>query len=260
MPPSGLHIGYPPGLAPDKWLRRMAERFPSTSVETTLLDVAEAQLARAPHLLASGFDVVFVREPADAPRSAPPGLARIPLHDEAQAVLVPKDHEASLFPSLTSAALEGERWVDAVDPLTASSADVAAHVELVAANVGLGRLPLPLARAHSRRDVVVVPLEEPAVTRLGIAWLPERGEEEALAGFVGIVRGRTANTSRGSEANPGGDERRGRATSGREVRGDAGGTTRGGRRPEGRSRGAGGRGGRGRGGGHGGGRGGRGRR
>lgn len=194
-----LRIGYPPGLSPDKWLRRMAGRFPAVQLDTTLVDVGRAQLAQAPELLAAEFDVVFVREPAEAPRSAPAGLARIPLYTEDLAVLVPRDHEASLFSSLSLAELDGERWVDPVDSLTSSSSEVEMHIELVAANVGLGLLPLPLARAYSRRDVVVVPLDEPARTRMGIAWLPTRGDEDELAGFVGIVQGRTERTSRGPE-------------------------------------------------------------
>ena len=198
-PAASLCIGYPPGLSPDKWLRRMAGRFPTVHLDTTLVDVGRAQLAQAQDLLASDFDVVFVREPAEAPRSAPEGLARIPLYLEDLAVLVPRDHEASLFPSLSLSDLEGERWVDPVDALASSSAEVEAHVELVAANVGLGLLPLPLARAHSRRDVVVIPLDEPPRTRMGIAWLPDRGEEDEIAGFVGIVQGRTERTSRGPE-------------------------------------------------------------
>lgn len=202
-PAGSLRIGYPPGLSPDKWLRRMAARFPQVQLDTTLVDVGRAQLAQAPDLLASGFDVVFVREPAEAPRSAPEGLARIPLYAEDLAVLVPRDHEASLFPSLSLADLDGERWVDPVDALASSSADVETHVALVAANVGLGLLPLPLARAHSRRDVAVIRLDEPPRTRMGIAWLPGRGDEDEIAGFVGIVQGRTERTSRGPGTAPG---------------------------------------------------------
>lgn len=196
-PAASLRIGYPPGLSPDKWLRRMAGRFPSVHLDTTLVDVGRAQLAHAPELLASECDVVFVREPAEAPRSAPAGLARIPLYVEDLALLVPRDHEASLFSSLTLTDLDGERWVDSADALASSSAEVKMHVELVAANVGLGLLPLPLARAHSRKDVAVIPLDEPPRTRMGIAWLPDRGDEDEIAGFVGIVQGRTERTSRG---------------------------------------------------------------
>lgn len=201
-PAASLRIGYPPGLSPDKWLRRMAGRFPTVHLDTSLVDVGRAQLAQAQDLLASEFDVVFVREPAEAPRSAPAGLARIPLYVEDLAVLVSRDHEASLFSSLTLADLDGERWVDPVDALASSSAEVEMHVELVAANVGLGLLPLPLARAHSRKDVAVIPLDEPPRTRMGIAWLPERGDEDEVAGFVGIVQGRTERTSRGPEPAP----------------------------------------------------------
>lgn len=197
-----LRIAYPPGLSPDKWVRRMSERHPSVQVTASLVDVRQATIQGAAELLASDVDVAFVREAASAERSAPAGLARIPLYEEAMAVLVPKDHEASLFPELAPEELDGERWLDPVDPLDASSQDVSTAVELVAANVGITRMPLPLARSFSRRDVVVIPLAVEPETRMGVCWLPERGEEEMLEAFVGIVRGRTANTSRNESRPP----------------------------------------------------------
>lgn len=194
--PAGLRIAYPPGLSPDKWLRRMSERHPSVRVTASLVDVRRATSQGAADLFADDFDLAFIREPASADRSAPAGLARIPLYDEAMAVVVPRDHEASLFVELAPEELAEERWLDPVDPLSSTSVEVATAVELVAANVGIVALPLPLARSFSRRDVVVVPLAVEPQTRMGVCWLPERAEIPGLDEFVGIVRGRTANTSR----------------------------------------------------------------
>lgn len=195
--PAPLRIAYPPGLAPDKWLRRMSERHPGVHLAPSLVDVSAATIHNAPQLLRTAADIAFVREAATAPRSAPPGLMRIPLYEEAMAVLVPGGHEATLFTELAPDDLDGERWLDTVDPLTASSTEVEGVVELVAANVGVAQMPLALARSFSRRDVVVIPLTTAPHTRMGVCWLPERNEDEALEAFIGIVRGRTANTSRG---------------------------------------------------------------
>ncbi|MFD2393349.1 hypothetical protein ACFSSF_05245 [Dietzia aerolata] len=72
----------------------------------------------------------------------------------------------------------------------------------MAANVGLLVLPLPYARSLSRRDVVVRPLEGVPATRMGVAWSAAREGEELIDEFVGIVRGRSAASSRGGAEAP----------------------------------------------------------
>ncbi|HBD22315.1 MAG TPA: LysR family transcriptional regulator, partial [Dietzia sp.] len=144
----------------------------------------------------------FLREPDDAPRSAPAGLLRVPLYTETMAVLAEKDHELAAFDSLGIADLEGERWLEPVDPITAPPEEVSAAVDLVAAGVGLLVLPAPYARALSRRDVVARPVDGVPATRMGIAWSPARETDELIDEFVGIVRGRRAGTSRGAAGEP----------------------------------------------------------
>ena len=70
-----------------------------------------------------------------------------------------------------------------------------AYVELVAAGVGLALMPMSVARAHSRRDVVARPVADAPDTGIGLAWL-RASEDPRLDTFIGIVRGRTANSSR----------------------------------------------------------------
>jgi DNA-binding transcriptional LysR family regulator len=195
-PTPRLRIGYVPGVQPDKWLGRWRERRPGARVTARRVGDPRAGLAEAPG--EADFDVIFLREPDDAPRSAPPGLLRIPLYTETMAVLAVKDHELGAFDTLTPDDLEGERWLDPVDAITATPDEVSAAVDLVAAGVGLLVLPLPYARSLSRRDVVARPLEGVPATRMGVAWSPAREGDELVDEFVGIVRGRTANTSRGA--------------------------------------------------------------
>lgn len=189
-----LRVGYVPGVQPDKWLARWRERRPDVPISARRIGDPVASLAARPG--DGDIDVAFFREPDDAPRSAPPGLLRIPLYTETMAVLAEKDHELSAFAGLTLTDLEGERWLDPVDAISATPAEVSAAVDLVAAGVGLLVLPMPYARSLSRRDVVERPLEGVPATRMGVAWSPAREGDEMIDEFVGIVRGRTANTSR----------------------------------------------------------------
>lgn len=195
----GLAIGYVPGVQPDKWLTRWRERHPDVPVSARRVGDPRADLALS--AAADGFDVVFFREAADAPRSAPEGLLRVPLYTETMAVLAEKDHELGAFDSLSPGDLEGETWLDPVDTLVATPDEVTSAVDLVAANVGLLVLPLPYARSLSRRDVVIRPLDGVPATRMGVAWSSRREGDELIDEFVGIVRGRSAASSRsGSDA------------------------------------------------------------
>jgi DNA-binding transcriptional LysR family regulator len=67
--------------------------------------------------------------------------------------------------------------------------------ELVAANVGLALMPMSVARAHSRRDVIARPVTDAADTGIALVW-PRESDDPRLDTFIGIVRGRTANSSR----------------------------------------------------------------
>ena len=124
------------------------------------------------------------------------------LYTETMAVLAEKGHELGAFDSLGIADLEGERWLEPLDPIHATPEEVSAAVDLVAANVGLLVLPLPYARSLSRRDVVGRPLEGVPATRMGVAWSAAREGEGLIDEFVGIVRGRSAASSRGGAEAP----------------------------------------------------------
>lgn len=202
-----LRVGFVPGVQPDKWLARWRERRPDVPVTAHRAGDPRSGLSETAG--EGDFDVVFLREPDDAPRSAPSGLLRIPLYTETMAVLAEKDHALGAFASLAPDDLDGERWLDPVDTVTAMPAEVSAAVDLVAAGIGLLVLPQPYARSLSRKDVVERPLEGVPATRMGIAWSPAREGDEMIDEFVGIVRGRTANTSR-SRVGRGGPAGKGR--------------------------------------------------
>ena len=69
-------------------------------------------------------------------------------------------------------------------------------VEIVASGTGVLVLPMSVARMHQRKDVVAVPVRDLEPTRVGLAW-PTDEDDPRLEEFVGVVRGRTARSSRG---------------------------------------------------------------
>jgi DNA-binding transcriptional LysR family regulator len=183
-----LRLDYVAGVSPAKWLRAWADRRPDLPLEAERVDEA-VQLDR---LRREQADVAFVRLPIDET-----GLHRIPLWEEVAVAALPKDHPLAEADALELADLEGE-------PRAPEQDDPAMTLELVAAGTGWALLPHSLARLHARRDVVAIPVTDAAPTRIALVWRVERDDED-IQEFVGVVRGRTARSSRGADE-PGGAE------------------------------------------------------
>lgn len=170
-------VAFVPGVTPGKWERIWRERMPRSPLELRLLP-ADAALAS---LHAGEAHMAFLRDV-----TADDELHVIPLYRERAVVVAPKDHPVAAFDELTLAELAGE---------TVLAGDDAATVELVAANVGLALMPMSVARAHSRRDVVARPVTDAGDTGIGLAWL-RASDDPRVDTFIGIIRGRTPNSSR----------------------------------------------------------------
>ncbi len=169
-----------PGVTLTKWRRIWAERLPRTP-----LDVVEVtQAGQRAALLTDEVDMCFVRLPVDTE-----GLHTIPLYDDVPVVIAPKDHPLSAFEDVTRADLDGETFV--VDDPEATG------VDRVAWGAGLMIVPLSVARTHSRRDLIHRPVTDAEPTTIALAWLMDN-PNELIEEFIGIVRGRTANSSRTS--------------------------------------------------------------
>ena len=175
-----LRLDYVAGVSPAKWLRAWAGRRPDLPLEATRVEQAE-QLTS---LRAGDADVAFVRLPVDTE-----GLHAIPLWEEVAVAVLPKDHPLAEADALELADLEDE-------PRAPEQPDAAMTVELVAAGTGLALLPHGVARLHHRRDVVAIPVTDAAHTRIALVWRVERDDVD-IQEFVGVVRGRTARSSRG---------------------------------------------------------------
>lgn len=175
-----LSIAFVPGVTPGKWLSRWRERHPEVPIDVFPCDVG-AQL----EMLHSGrADMGFVRLPV-----ADESLHVIPLYSEQPVVVGPKDHEISVFDEVDLDSLD--------DPFLDPDAmgGEAMAVEVAASGAGLVILPMSVARLHNRKDVVFRPVSGVEESRIGLAWLAAN-TSELTEEFVGIVRGRTANSSR----------------------------------------------------------------
>ncbi len=177
--PRTLSVGFVPGVTPGKWVARWRERHPDVPLELHQHDDALAALRDG------SDDVVFVRLPVDRT-----GFHLIPLYEEQPVVVMSRDNELSLYDDVPPAELEGEMLLDVVEcggPKTA--------VEVAASGAGVVVLPMSVARLFARKDAVHRPVPGLPTTTIGIAWRVE-DESDDVEEFIGIVRGRTAQSSR----------------------------------------------------------------
>ncbi|MCU1415427.1 MAG: LysR family transcriptional regulator [Microbacteriaceae bacterium] len=157
-------IAFVAGVTLTKWTAAWEARHP------------DAPLAFEPTAAATQLDAVrerraqvaFVRLPVDAT-----GLSVIPLYEETAVVVVPRDHALAVRDSVTVA-------------------DVGDDFDI---------LPQSIARSFARKDTVTRPVSDAEPTRIALAWR-ESATTEQIEEFIGIVRGRTANSSRGAQEAP----------------------------------------------------------
>jgi DNA-binding transcriptional LysR family regulator len=176
-----LRVGFVAGVTPDKWARAWADRMPRSSLE--LVPVAEQDPVA---LLRSGqLDMALLRLPVDRD-----GLHLIPLYEEQPVVVVSREHPVSAYDRIDVAELSEENLLQDADvPLPRA-------LEVVAADAGIVIVPMSLARLHHRKDLVSVPVDGVPTSTVALAWLRET-DDEWVQTFIGVVRGRTVNSSRG---------------------------------------------------------------
>ncbi|MEV6058432.1 LysR family transcriptional regulator [Nocardia asteroides] len=181
--PASLRVGFVPGVTVSKWARIWGDRLPDHPLEVVGIAQGEQESA----LREGRVDLCFVRLPID--RS---DTNAIPLWQETPVAVVQKDDALSLLDTISPADLSEERIQDGTD--LDAAADTLA---LVAAVGGATVLPQSIARLHHRRDLVYRPISDTAFTEIALAW-PLGSDSPLLEEFVGIVRGRSANSSRGA--------------------------------------------------------------
>lgn len=176
-----LRFAYVAGVTPGKWIRRWEERMPHVPLRSFMSD-GGAQLS----VLRDGSaDLSFVRLPVDRE-----GLNVIPLYEEQPVVVAPKGHEISVFEDVALEDLAAETFLDA-DELGGPEA----ALQVVASGAGLLILPMSVARHFNVKDTVARRLSGAPGTEIALAW-PSGSTDEVIEEFIGIVRGRTAQSSR----------------------------------------------------------------
>ncbi|MFI0720889.1 LysR substrate-binding domain-containing protein [Streptomyces sp. NPDC021224] len=188
-------------MTPSKWVRIWAERLPDVPLELVAVPPVEA----AGLLRARGADAGLLRLPVDRT-----DLSAIPLYTETTVVIVPKDHFVAAAEEIALADLADELVLHPVDdtlgwerppgrPALERPATTADAVELVAAGVGVLVVPQSLARLHHRRDLTYRTVADAPQSQVALSWR-EDATTDLVDDFIGIVRGRTANSTRGRRA------------------------------------------------------------
>lgn len=215
-----------PGVTPAKWVRIWHERLPDVPLDLVAVPAAEA----AGVLRDRGADAGLVRLPIDRT-----DLSAIPLYTETTVVVVPKDHLVTAAEEVSAADLADEVVLHPLDdtlgwenppgrPALERPATTADAIALVAAGVGLLVVPQSLARLHHRRDLTYRPVTDAPASGVALSWR-EDGTTELVEQFIGIVRGRTVNSTRGRPPTPPQEKKSKRQDAGTAARKPARGTS-----------------------------------
>lgn len=198
--PSVFRLLVVPGVTAGRWSRVWAERLPGVELRLVHAEVA----AQTAVLAEARADAGLVRLPIGRDT-----IDAIPLYTEATVVVVPRDHVITAADDVTAGDLVGETllvprddvlaWTDPPVPTAVDRpATTAFAVELVAAGVGVLVVPQSLARLHHRRDVRYRVVTDAPTSSVALAWVRD-SHTDLVEEMIGIVRGRTANSTRGRE-------------------------------------------------------------
>jgi DNA-binding transcriptional LysR family regulator len=193
MPPL-LRVAFVTGTTPDKWARAWRDQRRG---RLELVPVTEADQEAV--VRRGEVDMAFVRLPLDTD-----DLHVVRLYDEVPVVVAGRDHlVAAADGTVTLHDLDDEQlvlphrsgWRPSAEQLDWPPMTEQEAIETVAAGTGVALVPMSVARLHHRKDVVHREVADLAPTTVALVWLRERDDETTQA-FVGVVRGRTAHSSR----------------------------------------------------------------
>lgn len=194
--PRTFRLGAVPGATPGKWIDAWKQRMPRVPLELVPIEVAAQREAL------DAIDAALVRLPL-----TDESLHIIPLYDEVPVVIAAVDSHLMAAEELSAADLEGEVVIglsdDVLGPLDLPGTLPAAFAALptgeaiatAASGVGIVIVPMSLARLHHRKDADHRVLVGGPTSTVALVWPRDRTTPDVET-FVGIVRGRTANSSR----------------------------------------------------------------
>ena len=190
----GLRVAFVTGTTPDRWARAWREqrRGPLTLVPVTE-DEQEDVVRRG------DVDLALVRLPVDTT-----DLHCVRLYDEQPVVVGGREHLVAAAESVVLADLADEQlvrphrsgWRPSVDQLRWPEMSEREAIETVAAGTGIVVVPMSVARLYHRKDVVHRVVADLEPTTVALVWRRDRDDDRTQA-FVGVVKGRTARSSRG---------------------------------------------------------------
>jgi DNA-binding transcriptional LysR family regulator len=189
-----LRLGFVTGTTPDKWARAWRQR---RREELTLVPITEDEQEE---VVARGeVDLALVRLPVDTT-----DLHCVRLYDELPVVVAGRDHFVAAADTVSVADLSEEQlvrphvsgWQPAAEQLDWPPMSERVAIETVAAGTGIVIVPMSVARLHHRKDVVQREVSDLPPTTIALVWRRDRDADDVQA-FVGVVKGRTANTTRG---------------------------------------------------------------
>lgn len=163
-----------------KWERIWRERYPRVPLEVHDVGTDDQRRVVIDHVV----DMCFARLPIDRV-----GLHAIPLYSEVPVVWLSPDHPLATFDTLVTADLAGEKVCHDIDQ---------GSIDLATASAAVLRVPMSVARSRSRRDLVYRPVTDAAPTTVALVWRVD-DDNELLDEFIGVVRGRTVNSSRSAQ-------------------------------------------------------------
>ena len=179
------------------------ERVPDVPLNLVQVPAADA----ADLVRDGGADAALLRLPTDRT-----GLHAIPLYTETTVVVIPKDHLLTAADEVSPADVSDGVVLHPADdtldwasppgqPALERPATTKDAIELVAAGVGVVIVPQSLARLHHRRDLTYRPLTDTPESRVALSWLEDE-TSDLMEQLIGIVRGRTLNSTRGRAPEP----------------------------------------------------------
>jgi DNA-binding transcriptional LysR family regulator len=144
-------------------------------------------------------DLALVRLPVDTD-----GLHCVRLYDELPVVVAGREHLVGAADVVTLDDLADEQlvrphasgWRPTAEQLAWRPMSEQEAIETVAAGTGIVIVPMSVARLHHRKDVVQREVTDLPPTTIALVWRRDRDDDVTQA-FVGVVKGRTANTARG---------------------------------------------------------------
>ncbi|MEV6542120.1 LysR family transcriptional regulator substrate-binding protein [Streptomyces sp. NPDC051665] len=198
-----FRLAYVPGVTPAKWVRIWNERLPDVPLVLVPVPAAEA----ADVLRRGEADAGLVRLPVD--REV---FSAIALYTEATVVVAPKDHVVTAAEEVSLDELADEVVLHPLDdvldweqppgePAFERPATTEDAVEHVASGIGILYVPQSLARLHHRKDLTYRTVVDAPQSDVALSW-PEDATTELVEDFIGIVRGRTVNSTRGRTPTP----------------------------------------------------------